>query len=216
MKRNIVNFVSMMLAGAMCMIAACSSEEFDGNVIEETPEDCHWQRADINLCVNRTHFDAQDGATRSVEEGWKDGDCIYLILKDKDENDVQAYVTYDATTASWGQVEFYGYRSYLTCTAPRTVEAYFFDGEMEVTTSDVTFDVTTGIYACMDGAYTYPDDGDLEVSISLAPLTSRIRFTYRRAGRASVHSGRDEGLHGILTHDRTIDRGVAKLRRICG
>ena len=177
MKRDVANFASMMLAGAMCMIAACSSEEFDGNVVEETSEECHWQRADINLCVNRTHFDSQDGSTRSVEDGWKDGDRIYLILKDKDGNDVQAYVTYDAATASWGQVEFYAYRSYITCTTPRTVEAYYFDGEIEVSSSDVTFDVTTGVYVCMDGIYTYPDNGDLEVSISLAPLTSRIRFT---------------------------------------
>lgn len=177
MKRNVANFVSMMLAGAMCMITACSSEEVDGNVIEETSEECHWQRADINLCVNRIHFDSQDGATRSVEEGWKDGDRIYLILKDKDGNDVQAYVTYDAAAASWNQVEFYGYKSYLTCTTPRTVEAYYFDGEMDVTTSNVTFDATTGIYMCKGGVYTYPADGDLEVNISLVPLTSRIRFT---------------------------------------
>ena len=178
MKRIVANFVSMIALGAICVMTACSSEASDMIVEEEDfSEVCHWQCADIHLQVNRTNFDARDGATRSVGEGWKDGDHIYLILKDKDGNDVQAYVTYDAAAASWNQVEFYGYKSYLTCTTPRKVEAYYFDGEMDVTTSDVTFDATTGIYMCKDGVYTYPADGDLEVSISLVPLTSRIRFT---------------------------------------
>ena len=176
MKKNIVNFVSTIVFGAMCIMAACSGEVFDETVVEEMVDGSHWQRADINLQVNRINFDAQAGATRTVDEGWKDGDRIYLILKDKNGDNVQAYVEYDATAASWGQVEYDGYKSYLTCTTPRTVEAYYFDGTVDVTASDITFDATTGVYVCTDGVYTYPSDGDLEVSISLVPLTSRIRF----------------------------------------
>ena len=176
MKKNIVNFVSAVALGAMCIMAACSGEVFDETVVEEMVDGSHWQRADINLQVNRINFDAQAGATRTVDEGWKGGDRIYLILKDKNGDNVQAYVEYDATAASWGQVEYDGYKSYLTCTTPRTVEAYYFDGTVDVTASDITFDATTGVYVCTDGVYTYPSDGDLEVSISLVPLTSRIRF----------------------------------------
>lgn len=192
MKRYVANFVSTIALGAMCMMAACSGEVLDETVVEEIIEGSHWECADINLHVNRITFDAQAGATRSVEEGWKDGDRIYLILKDKDGNDVQAYVAYDGTAASWGQVEYDGYKSALTCTEPRTVEAYFFDGTVGVTTSAVTFDATTGIYACTDGEYTYPADGDLNVSISLAPLTSRIRFTGK--------SGTSFSLGGVTTY----------------
>ena len=192
MKRNVKFFAAMIALGAMCMMVSCSGEELDGTVVEETMDGSHWERAEINLNVNRINFDAQAGITRSVDEGWKDGDRIYLILEDKDGNNVQAYVEYDAETTSWGQVEYDGYKSYLTCTTPRTVEAYFFDGTVNVTTSEITFDATTGVYACKDGIYTYPSNGDLEVSISLVPLTSRIRFT--------GESGTNFSLSGITTH----------------
>lgn len=177
MKRNVKFFAATIAFGAMCMMAACSGEELDAPIVEEPIDGSHWERADINLNVHRVNFDAQAGATRSVDEGWKDGDRIYLILKDKDGNNVQAYVEYDTVTTSWGQVEYDGYKSYLTCTTPRTVEAYFLDGAKNVTASEITFEATTGVYVCKDGIYTYPSDGDLEVSISLVPLTSRIRFT---------------------------------------
>lgn len=192
MKRNLKIFAATIALGAMCMMAACSSEELDAPMVEEPMDGSHWERADINLNVHRVNFDALAGTTRSVDEGWKDGDRIYFILKDKDGNNVQAYVEYAATEASWGQVEYDGYKSSLTCTTPRTVEAYFFDGTVDVSASDITFDATTGIYVCTDGIYTYPADGDLEVSISLAPLTSRIRFT--------GEPGTNFSLSGITTY----------------
>ena len=189
MKGTVKNFISAIALGAMCIMAACSSEEFDMTVVEEMDGGSHWQRADINLHVNRINFDAHEEVTRSVDEGWKDGDRIYLILKDKDGNNVQAYVEYDATAASWGQVEYDGYKSYLTCTTPRTVEAYYFDGTVDVTTSDITFDITTGVYVCMEGTYTYPVNGDLDVNISLTPLTSRIRFTGKSGEDLTISTG---------------------------
>jgi len=192
MKRNAVDFVSTIAFVAVSMMTACSGEVLDETYVEETTKGSHWQRADIKLYVDRINFDAQAGVTRSVDDGWKDGDRIYLILKDKDGNNVQAYVEYDTATTSWGQVEYDGYKSSLTCTAPRTVEAYFFDGAVDVTSSDITFDATTGVYVCMDGIYTYPDNGNLEVSISLAPLTSRIRFT--------GESGTNFSLSGMTTY----------------
>lgn len=177
MKRFVANFVSLILFGTMCVMSACSGDELDGAVVEEVTDGSHWQRADVNFHVNRIGFDTGAGATRSVEEGWKDGDRIYLLLKDKNGDNVQAHVTYDASIASWGQIEYDGYKDYLTCTTPRTVEAYFFDGTASVTNSHVTFNSGTGIYACTNGEYTYPSDGDLEVSVSLVPYTGRIRFT---------------------------------------
>ena len=192
MKENAVDFVPMIFIGAMCAITACSDENFDEAGVEEITESSHWQRADINLHVDCINFDAQTGVTRFVDEGWKDGDRIYLILKDKDGNNVQAYVEYDGAATSWGQVEYDGYKSSLTCTTPRTIEAYYFDGAMDVTSSDITFDATTGVYVCTDGIYTYPDNGNLEVSISLAPLTSRIRFT--------GESGTNFSLSGMTTY----------------
>ena len=189
MKGTVKNFTSAIALGAMCIMAACSGEEFDMTDVEEMDGGSHWQRADINLHVNRINFDAHEEVTRSVDEGWKDGDRIYLILMDKDGYNVQAYVEYDATAASWGQVEYDGYKSYLTCTTPRTVEAYYFDGTVDVTTSDITFDITTGVYVCMEGTYTYPVNGDLDVNISLTPLTSRIRFTGKSDEDLTISTG---------------------------
>ncbi len=189
MKRYILNFIAFTIMGVICLLSACSDGEFSYAIIEIPSDSCHWERADVNWHVSRIDFDVQAGATRSSNVRWRDGDRIYLILEDKNGNDVQAYVSYDGSKASWGQIEYDGYKSYLTCTTPRTVEAYYFDGSVAVTATDITFDATTGIYACTDGIYTYPADGDLEVSISLAPLTSRIRFTGKSGTNFSITSG---------------------------
>lgn len=191
MKKSLTISVLILALFAMCVITSCSNEDLEIINVEEKTDGSHWERADITLNVNRVDFDLQ-GVTRSSDVIWKDGDRIYLILKDKDGNNVQAYVEYDATSASWGQVEYDGYKSYLTCTVPRVVEAYYFDGNVNITSSDITFDATTGVYVCKDGIYTYPSDGDLEVSISLVPLTSRIRFT--------GESGTSFSLNGMKTY----------------
>ncbi len=191
MKKSLTISVLILALFAMCVITSCSNGDLEIINVEETTDGPHWERADITLNVNRVDFDLQ-GVTRSSDVIWKDGDRIYLILKDKDGNNVQAYVEYDATSASWGQVEYDGYKSYLTCTVPRVVEAYYFDGNVKITSSDITFDATTGVYVCKDGIYTYPSDGDLEVSISLVPLTSRIRFT--------GESGTSFSLNGMKTY----------------
>ncbi len=160
---------------AISWLFSCISEETPH--FEEEADYKGWHKVNVRLNVTRERFDLNSSMKRGVEDGWQDGDRIYLILKDKDGNNVQAYVAYDAASDSWGQVEYDGYKSYLTCTEPRLVEAYFFDGTTNVTTTDITFDATTGVYACLDGTYTYPSDGDLYVSIALMPITSRIRFT---------------------------------------
>lgn len=188
MKKGLTISVLILALFAMCVMTSCSNEDLEIINVEEQTDGSHWERADITLHVNRVDFDLQ-GVTRSSDVIWKDGDRIYLILKDKDGNNVQAHVEYDATSASWGQVEYDGYKSYLTCTVPRVVEAYYFDGNVNKTYSDITFDATTGVYVCKDGIYTYPSDGDLDVSISLVPLTSRIRFTGEINDSISILSG---------------------------
>ena len=189
MKRYIAYFVSAIIVVAMCMTTSCSDGALCETIVEETPEDCHWQCADINFNVHRINFDIQISETRSIDDVWKEGDRVYLILKDKDGNNVQAYVEYDASVASWGQVEFYGNKSILICTEPRTVEAYYFDGEMDVTDTNVTFDAATGIYTCADGTYIYPVNGELEVNVLLTPLTGRIRFSGERGSSIAILSG---------------------------
>lgn len=191
MKKSLTISVLILALFAMCVMTSCSNEDLEIINVEEETDGPHWESANIKLHVNRVDFDLQ-GVTRSSDVIWKDGDRIYLILKDKDGNNVQAYVEYDATSASWGQVEYDGYKSYLTCTVPRVVEAYYFDGNVNITSSDITFDATTGVYVCKDGIYTYPSDGDLDVSISLVPLTSRIRFT--------GESGTSFSLNGMKTY----------------
>ena len=209
MKRYEKIFTSAIIVAAMCLTTSCSDGKLCETIVEETLEECHWQCTDINLEVQLVCFDTQMGLTRSIDDGWKGGDRIYLILKDKDGNNVQAYVEYDASVASWGQVEFYGNKSSLICSTPRTIEAYYFDGEMDVTDTDVTFDATTGIYACKDGVYTYPADGDLKVSVLLTPLTGRIRFTGEPGVRLSIV----RGMKGYTGFSRTTGRLTEALIR---
>lgn len=178
MKRLVKNFCTAILTGAVCMMYSCTSDELLPQHAESEASGWHSAKARIN--VVRAYFDDQTGKVstkaRNLADGWQDGDIVYMLFTDKDGGKVQAYAKFDGTSGEWGDVEYDGYKSTLVCNQPRKVEAYFFDGAGSVTSTSIALKATTGVYTCLDGTYIYPSDGDLEVNISLQPVTSRIRF----------------------------------------
>ena len=172
--KKIYSFLNIsLLLGLIFTICSCSQE----NAVNELKQESKgWHSAKVNFNINCNNFDQGDGATRATTDTWQDGDVVYLLLTDKDGNKVQAYVRFDATKQEWGELMYEGYRSYLTCNTERAVEAYYIVGVKDLDSETISLTSDKEIYYCAAGTYVYPENGDMTVSISLAPLTGRIRF----------------------------------------
>ena len=172
--KKIYSFLNIsLLLGLIFTICSCSQE----NAVNELKQESKgWHSAKVNFNINCNNFDQGDGATRATTDTWQDGDVVYLLLTDKDGNKVQAYVRFDATKQEWGELMYEGYRSYLTCNTERVAEAYYIVGVNDLDSETISLTSDKEIYYCAAGTYVYPENGDMTVSISLAPLTGRIRF----------------------------------------
>ena len=183
MNKILTIFSTALFIGIMAMVCSCSQEE----PLKEHPQETGgWHSAKVNFNIECSGFDQGGGATRAATDAWQEGDVVYLLLSDKDGNKVQAYVRYDATTQKWGEVMYEGYKSYLTCTTERVAEAYFMEGVNDLQSQTFTLSGDKAVYACTEGAYVYPEDGDMTVTVALAPLTGRIRFEGASGTEATV------------------------------
>ena len=183
MKKIYSIFKKSLFLGLVLMIHSCSQEMTVKEVEQETGG---WHNTIVNFNIDRIDFDLDGGNTRATNDAWKDGDVVYLLLTDKNDNKVQAYVRYDATKQEWGEVMYEGYKSYLTCTAERKAEAYFMEGVSDLQSQTLSLSSDKAVYACTEGTYVYPEDGDMTVNVSLAPLTGRIRFEGASGTAATV------------------------------
>lgn len=195
MKKILSIFNAALFIGLMAMVCSCSQDE---TVKERGQETGGWHCAKANFNINCTDFDQGGGATRATTDSWQDGDVVYLLLTDKNDNKVQAYVRYDAIKHEWGEVMYEGYKSYLTCTTERKAEAYFMEGVSDLQSQTLSLSSNKAVYACIEGTYVYPEDGDMTVTVSLAPLTGRIRFEGASGTAATV-----EGLKTYASFSRT-------------
>ena len=189
MKNILSIFNAALFVGLMAMVCSCSQDE---TVKERRQETGGWHSAKVNFNIDCTDFDQGGGATRATTDSWQDGDVVYLLLTDKNGGKVQAYVRYDATKQEWGEVMYEGYKSYLTCTAERKAEAYFMEGVSDLQSQTLSLSSDKAVYACNEGTYVYPEDGDMTVNVSLAPLTGRIRF--------EGASGTEATVEGVMTY----------------
>ena len=181
--------------GLMAMVSSCSQEE---TIKALDKENGGWHSAKVNFNVNCTDFDQGAGATRATTYAWQDGDVVYLLLTDKNGNKVQAYVRYDANKQEWSDVMYEGYKSKLTCTTERKAEAYFMEGVNDLQNNTVKLSNDKALYACTEGSYVYPENGDMTVTISLAAITGRIRFKGSAGTTATV-----EGLKTYTSFSRS-------------
>ena len=195
MKKVLSIINTAIFIGLMVMVSSCSQEE---TIKALDKENGGWHSAKVNFNVNCTDFDQGGGATRATTYAWQDGDVVYLLLTDKNGNKVQAYVRYDANKQEWSDVMYEGYKSKLTCTTERKAEAYFMEGVNDLQNNTVKLSNDKALYACTEGSYVYPENGDMTVTISLAAITGRIRFKGSAGTTATV-----EGLKTYTSFSRS-------------
>ena len=177
-------FCSVFFVGLMAVVYSCTQE--DSLTEPNVGEECGWHSAKVKFNISRAVFDQSADGTRATDEGWKDGDVVYLLLTDKDGNKVQAYVRYDASEG-WSDVMYDGYKSNLLCASERKAEAYYMEGVNDLHGETFELSNDKAIYVCTEGTYIYPSDNEMTVSVTLVPLTGRVRFEGTQGTTATVN-----------------------------
>lgn len=165
LKIHIYTFI--LLSFAACFLTSCNEEGLESFEVPEVTHTCK-----MKLNADFTGFDSKDGSTRASINGWEDGDVLYLSFSTSDNNYVGGEATYDANNDDWTVT----YSGSLTSTEQGSVKVYYFDGEVSNSTSPLHIEPTVGIYADLSGTYRYSSADGINVTATLTPQTSRIRF----------------------------------------
>ena len=171
MKRHsLLHIVSMfLLLNSVCYLSSCNEEGLE-SFEAKTPASTHTCR--MTFDVDFTGFDAQDGTTRASILGWDDGDIVYLSFTTSGNGTVGGSAIYDAANNDWTVT----YTGTLSSTEQGSVKVYYYDGEVTKSGNTLSIDPTVGVYADLKGSYKYSNENGVNVSASLSPQTSRIRF----------------------------------------
>ena len=171
MKRHsLLHIVSMfLLLNSVCYLSSCNEEAIE-SFEADVPASPHTCR--MTFDVDFTGFDAQDETTRASIYGWDDGDVVYLSFTTSGNGTVGGSAIYDATNNDWTMT----YSGTLSATEQGSVKVYYYDGEVTKSGNTLTIDPTVGVYADLKGSYKYSRENGVNVSASLSPQTSRIRF----------------------------------------
>ena len=171
MKRlSLLHIVSIiLLLSSVCFLSSCNEEGLE-SFEADVPASTHTCRMTFN--VDFTGFDAQDGTTRASIHGWDDGDVVYLLFTTSDNRTVGGNAIYDATHEDWTVT----YTGSLSSTEQGSVKVYYYDGEVTKSNNTLIIEPTVGVYADLKGSYKYSRENGVNVSASLTPQTSRIRF----------------------------------------
>ena len=162
----------MLLLFVMLLLVSCSKDADVSYV--NAPKEA--QGMNVRLDVARTVFDSQ-GTTRSGGSGtgWEDGETVYLWF---DNGTVKGTAVFKSASNDW-EVRLSGN---LSRDVAGKVEAYYFDSPVSSTSSMVSMDAKTGVYHTNEGNYKTYANGDVDIVLTLKPITGRIRF----AGQSGV------------------------------
>ena len=105
-----------------------------------------------------------------ADAGWENGDKVYLQFSVGGQK-VNGQAVYKAGDDEW-DVQYYGT---ITQGEESACEAYFFDGAVSATSSEVVLDTHTGVYQDKSATYLLKD-GVIRVTATLSPATGRFRF----------------------------------------
>ena len=161
--------LTFLLLNSVCFFSSCNEEEIE-SFETEVPASTHTCR--MTFDVDFTGFDAQDETTRASIHGWDNGDVVYLSFTTPDNRTVGGNAIYDANNNDWTMT----YTGTLSSTEQGSVKVFYYDGEVTKFNNILIIEPTVGVYADLKGSYKYSNENGVNVSASLSPQTSRIRF----------------------------------------
>lgn len=165
MKTKTITCLLTMLA----IVFSCSTDIDDTTNVPENNENV----CTMHLNGSVVPFDYSSlGSRATTSYSWNNGDKLYIIFTTPSGNTSNGTATYNATTRAWDVT----YTSALVRDKSTSCKVYFFEGYYETMTSTVKLSENNGIYSDTNASYSYPLNGDLTITATLKPSTSRIRF----------------------------------------
>lgn len=171
-----IKFIPLYFIGgliASSLIVSCNSEE----IVEELTREDVVQEHVIKMKMNAT-IDQYSSSTRADSTWkWKDGDRIFLKMKNSSGAVLPAEAKYSSTTNDWT----ISYTGMLQEGDSISCESYFIDKVYAeyitgVTYPYVRFNYESAVYEDSKSYYSFKTGSDLILTANLSPKTGRIRF----------------------------------------
>lgn len=164
MKTKTIGILLTMLA----VIFSCSTDIDETIYVSENNE---------NSCIMHLNgsvipFDYSTGSRATTSYSWNNGDKLYIMFTTATGGTTNGTATYNSTTRTWDVT----YTSSLVRDKSTSCKVYFFDGNYNTIASTIKLSESNGVYSDTNASYSFPQNGDLTITASLKPATSRIRF----------------------------------------
>lgn len=166
---KVIHILALCLIMVVVFFISSCSNDLEEEVTIVTGE----KFRNVPVCMDATliPFDASMSVkSRATTLTWKEGDVIYLQYTTADGSTTNGTATYHA--GNWTASDIKS----LKRDATSKCVAYYFDGEKTISSTSVTINPTTGVYADLSATYYYPTGGTPTITCNLKPQTSRIRF----------------------------------------
>lgn len=150
-------------------LAGCSAN--DEPIASEADAADVWNECRLNMQCDAPVFDNSE--TRAEDYEWPDNARVYINFTKADNSSTYGSALYNKSTQTWTL----SYNGRLDAQTPLECKVYYFEGggvSDNALHTLVTPSTNTAIYGAT-GSYSF-SDGNVNLSVSLAPLTSRIRF----------------------------------------
>lgn len=178
-----INFMPLYFIGgliASSLIVSCSSEEIVEDLTGEDVVQKHVVKMQMNATVD------QYSSTRAENTWkWKDGDRIFLKMKNSSGGALPAEAKYNSTTNDWT----ISYTGMLKEGDSISCESYFIDKVYAEYTNYVSINYESAIYEDSKSYYSFKTGSDLMLTANLSPKTGRIRFKGNSSDGDYVFSG---------------------------
>lgn len=163
MKTKTITFLLTMLT----VVFSCSTDIDDPISVSENKE---------NICTMRLNgsvvpFDYSGESRATTSYSWSNGDKLYIIFTAASGSTTNGTATYNSTTRTWDVT----YTSALVRDKSTSCKVYFFEG-LSSNSEIITLTSVNPVFGDEKATYSFPTGGDLTITASIKPLTSRIRF----------------------------------------
>lgn len=174
MKTKMIPFLLTILA----VIFSCDADFDETTLLSDNNE---------NVCTMHLNgsvipFDYSSAKSRATtSDSWNNGDKLYILFTAASGSTTSGTATYNSTTRSWDVT----YNSALVRDKSTSCKVYFFEG---ITTDSEIITLTSGdsVFGDEKATYTFQTGGDLTITASIKPLTSRIRFKGNRGTELTI------------------------------